>query len=89
MINYRPINLLPFLSKVLEKVVSEQFLHHLETNNLLHPLQFGFRHNHSTETATCLLLENIKQSLDKGFKVGAVFLDLKKAFDTVNRNILM
>ncbi len=89
MINYRPINLLPVLSKVLEKVVSEQFLHHLENNNLLHPLQFGFRHNHSTETATCLLLENIKWSLDKGFKVGAVFLDLKKAFDTVNHNISM
>ncbi len=88
MVNYRPISRLPVPSKVLEKVVSEQFLHHLENNNLLHPLQFGFRHNYSTETATCLLLENIK-SLDKGFKVGAVFLDLKKTFDTVNHNILM
>ncbi len=81
--NYRPISLLPVFSKVLEKVVSEQFLHHLETNSLLYPLQFGFRHNHSTETP-CLLLENIKRSLDKGFKVGAVFLNFKKAFDTVN-----
>ncbi len=89
MVNYRPISLLPVLSKVLEKVVSEQFLRHLENNNLLHPLQFGFRHNYSTETATCLLLENIKWSLDKGFKVGAVFLDLKKPFDTVNHNIFM
>ncbi len=89
MVNYRPISLLPVLSKVLEKVVSEQFLHHLENNNLLHPLQFCFRHNYSTETATCLLLENIKRSLDKGLKVGAVYRDLKKAFDTVNHNILM
>ncbi len=54
MVNYRPISL-PVLSKVLEKVVSQQFLHHLENSNLLHPLQFGFRHNYSTETATCLL----------------------------------
>ncbi len=59
MANYRPISLLPVRSEVLEKVVSEQFLHHLEYNNLLHPLQFGFRHESSTETATCLLLENI------------------------------
>ncbi len=78
MVNYRPISLLPVHSKVLEKVVSEQFLHHLENNNLLHPLQFGFRHDYSTETATCLLLENIKRSLYKGLQVGTVFLDLKK-----------
>ena len=83
--NYRPISLLP----VLEKIVSEQLMHHLETNHYLHPLQFGFRRNHSTESATCFLTENIKHSLDKGHVVGAVFLDLKKAFDTVNHDILI
>lgn len=87
--NYRPISLLPVFSKVLEKIVSEQLMHHLETNHYLHPLQFGFRHNHSTESATCLLTENIKHSLNKGHVVGAVFLDLKKAFDTVNHDILI
>lgn len=87
--NYRPISILPVLSKVLEKVVASQVIEHLETNQLLHPQQFGFRPKHSTETANIFFIESIKQSLDSGNVVGAVFLDLKKAFDTVNHNILL
>lgn len=52
--NYCPISILPALSKVLEKVVTEQLADHLQSNQLLHPEQFGFRHKHSTATATCL-----------------------------------
>ncbi len=58
--DYRPISFLPVLSKVLEKIASEQLMHYLETNNYLSPLQFGFRQNLSTESA---ITENIKQSL--------------------------
>lgn len=87
--NYRPISILPVLSKPLEKVVTEQLTQHLEDEGLLHPMQFGFRANHSTETACCLLTETIKQSLDNGGVVGAIFLDLRKAFDTVSHHILL
>ncbi len=51
-------------------------------------MQFSFRKKYSTETANCFMLENMKSLMDKGV-VGAVFLDFKKAFETVNREILI
>ncbi len=88
--NYRPISILPVISKIAEKCIAEQLLIHLNSSPYtLHPMQFGFRANHSTETANCFLLENIKLKMDKGGVVGAIFLDLKKAFDTVDHQILI
>ena len=87
--NYRPTSILPVISKVVEEVVAEQLVAHLDSEALMHPMQFGFRSNHSTETACCYFLEVVKQNLDKGGVVGAVFLDLCKAFDTVNYQILL
>lgn len=60
--NYCPISFLPVLSKVLEKVVAEQVVEYLETNQLLHPKQFGFRPKYSTETANTCSTENITVS---------------------------
>lgn len=90
MANYRPISILPVVSKVAEKWVAKLMIEHLNTGcNPLHPMQFGFRAHHSTETANCLFLEKIKFYLDKSSYVGAVFLDLKRAFDTVNHQVLL
>lgn len=74
--NYRPISILPVVSKVAEKLVSEQMINHLNTSSYsLHPYQFGFRINHSTETANCYFVDKVKSQLDRGGVVGAVFLD--------------
>ncbi len=88
--NYRPISILPIISKVAEKWIANQLIKHLNKGfTPLHRMQFGFRPNHSTETANCFLVEKIKCLLDTNPCVGAVFLDLKKAFDTVNHQVLL
>ena len=87
--NYRPISVLPILSKLLEKIIYNQMHDHLSENNLLFDHQFGFRRNHSTYMPVALIQDLISKSfMDKQVTAG-LFLDLSKAFDTVNFDILL
>lgn len=87
--NYRPISLLSCLSKILEKLVTIKLVSYLEKNKLLTDRQFGFRKGISTNDALLKLTSTITKRLDAGEKVIGVFLDLKKAFDTVSIPILL
>ena len=87
--NYRPISVLPVLSKILERVVYEQIADYLENNKMLTSCQFGFRKRYNTELAVALFTDNIRRAMDHGKLTGAVFVDLQKAFDTVEHSVLL
>ena len=87
--NYRPISVLPFfISKILEKIVYKYVVDFLDDNNKLVQYQFGFRKHHYTSHAIITLVERVTTALDTGKYIVGVFLDLKKAFDTVDHSIL-
>ena len=87
--NYRPISILPTLSKILERVLHSQLHEYLNSTNLLSNNQFGFRSKRSTATALSSFADEVLLNMEKGHICGAVFLDLTKAFDTVDHGILM
>ena len=86
--NYRPISLIPIFSKIYEKIVYNRLYDHLTKNKYLYTSQFGFQKNCSTEHALIELSENIVKSFEKNLYTLGVFIDLSKAFDTVNHLIL-
>ena len=86
--NFRPVSILSTLSKILEKSVYVQLEKYLSDNNILYSYQSGFRKGHSTDTCLINLYDYIHCGLSEGDFVGMVLLDLQKAFDTVNHNIL-
>ena len=88
-INYRPISLLPAMSKVLEKVICNQINDYFTLNGLFCKNQYGFRPKHSTELAALHLVDDIALQMDNGSIPINVYLDFSKAFDTLDHEILL
>ena len=87
--NYRPISLISNISKIIEKLVHKRLNSFLEGNSSFYNRQFGFRNNHSTNHALIEITEKIRKALDKNEFACGTFIDLQKAFDTVNHEILL
>ena len=87
--NCRPVSILNIVSKVLERVIYDQFESYLLQNKLLFEYQSGFRRGFSTDTCLDHLLDHIRFQMDKSNLTGMVLLDLQKAFDTVDHGVLL
>ena len=87
--NYRPVSLLSFLSKLLERVVAKQLVNHLESQSLFASVQSAYRPGHSTETALLKVVNDLLSSADNGDAVILALLDQSAAFDTVDHPILL
>ena len=87
--NYRPISNLPFLGKVIERIVIQQLMSYLNSNSLLPSRQSAYRQHHSVETALIRVQNDLLQSLDTGNEAVLLLLDLTSAFDTVDHSILL
>uniref|UniRef100_A0A3B3QY49 Reverse transcriptase domain-containing protein n=1 Tax=Paramormyrops kingsleyae TaxID=1676925 RepID=A0A3B3QY49_9TELE len=87
--NYRPISKLPFLSKVLEKLVLQQLQFFLDIHGILEPFQSGFKALHSTESALLKVFNDLLLATDSGDSAILILLDLTAAFDTIDHDILI
>ena len=87
--NYRPISLLPIISKVIEKVVQNQTQCYLDQNNILYKFQSGFRSHYSSNSCLSYLQNKIANGFDSGLMTGMILIDLQKAFDTINHTKLL
>ena len=87
--NYRPISVIPAVAKIFEKIIYDQLYNYLNGNDLLTSCQSGFRSLHSTLTALLETSNNWCVNVDKGLLNGVIFIDLKKAFDTIDHEIIL
>ena len=87
--NYRPISVLSVFSKIFERLLHNRLIKYFDENNILEDSQFGFRKSYSTELALAYTLDRITTEIDNKNHVIGLFLDFRKAFDTVNHEILL
>ena len=87
--NYRPISLLNCFGKIFERIIYNQMVRFINKHNILYIRQFGFRENFSTTLALIDLIDKIQFALDRNEYVIGIFLDIKKAFDSINHDILL
>ena len=87
--NYRPISLLPILSKIMERLIYDKLFDFLVRYGILFKSQYGFRKGHSTTHAVLDFLKQITEAQEKGDECLGIFCDLSKAFDTINHELLL
>ena len=87
--NYQPISLLPLISKIIEKMIDDQTQASLDENKILYRFQSGFRKNFSTDSCLSYLNNKIATGFESGLYTGMILIDLQKAFDTINDEILV
>ena len=87
--HYRPISILPTITKIFERHIANHLNKYLSKYNLLHKAQSGFREKHSCQTALIHLIDQWIMSIDNENMIGTIFLDLKKAFDLVDHSVLI
>ena len=87
--NYRPISIIPSFSKFFEKLISNRLLSFINKFEIFNPAQYGFRKNHSTYMAMLNFYDKVSEAIDKNEFIIGIFIDLSKAFDTINHDILI
>ena len=87
--NYRPISILPILSKIFERACTDQLVKYLEENNLISVAQHAYRKGHSTQTCLVEIVNELYSNIDRGRLTAIAHLDLSKAFDSISHSLLL
>lgn len=87
--NYRPISLLSVFNRIFEKLMYKRLRYFIDSNGILFSGQYGFRDKHSTQRAVLDIVNAIQENIDHNVFSSGIFLDFKKAFDTVNHSVLL